>query len=159
MTTTLSEAYREVHPLNLRHIIPLDFDTVRAVPDSHVWPKSDDFSSDDHRLSIPIVDLKDPNAVKLVGRACETWGAFQVINHDIPSNLFEDVESEARRLFSLPAHQKVKALREPAGATGYGLARISPFFPKYMWHEGFTIMGSPVDHARALWPNDNARFW
>ncbi|XP_021277593.1 gibberellin 3-beta-dioxygenase 1-like [Herrania umbratica] len=154
--TTLSEVYRE-HAIPLRHIVPLDFHSVRTVPDSHVWPKSDDFSSDD-QLSIPIIDLKDPLAVKLAGHACETWGAFQVINHGIPSNLVEEVESEARRLFSLPAQQKMKALREPAGATGYGLARISPFFPKYMWHEGFTIMGSPVDHARALWPNDNARF-
>ncbi|XWS73064.1 hypothetical protein CRYUN_Cryun02cG0093400 [Craigia yunnanensis] len=156
MPTTLSEAYRE-HPIPLRHTIPLDFNSVRTMPDSHVWPKSDDFSSD-HRLSIPIIDLKDPKAVKLTSHACETWGAFQVINHGIPLNLLEDAESEARRLFSLPAQQKVKALREPAGTTGYGLARISPFFPKYMWYEGFTIMGSPVDHARTLWPNDNARF-
>ena len=157
MNTILSEAYTE-HPIPLRHIIPLDFNSVRNVPDSHVWPKSDDFSSD-HQLSIPIIDLKDPNAVKLTGHACETWGAFQVINHGIPLNLLEDVESQAHRLFSLPAQLKMKALREPAGATGYGLARISPFFSKYMWYEGFTIMGSPVDHARALWPNDNARFW
>ncbi|XVE98539.1 hypothetical protein REPUB_Repub03eG0114500 [Reevesia pubescens] len=156
MPTTLSEAFRE-YPIHLRHIIPLDFNSVRTVPESHVWPKSDDFISD-HRLSIPIVDLKDPNAVKLAGNSCETWGAFQVINHGIPFNLLDDVESEARRLFSLPAEEKMKALREPTSATGYGIARVSPFFPKNMWHEGFTIMGSPVDHARALWPNDSARF-
>ncbi|OMO52394.1 Oxoglutarate/iron-dependent dioxygenase [Corchorus capsularis] len=158
MTTTFfSEAYRET-PIHLRHIIPLDFHSVPTVPDSHVWPKSDAFSSDDDRFSIPIVDLNDPDAVKLIGHACETWGAFQVINHGIPLNLLDDMESETRRLFSLPAQQKMKALREPAGIAGYGIARISPFFPKYMWHEGFTMSGSPVDHARALWPNDNARF-
>ncbi|GMI89174.1 ARABIDOPSIS THALIANA GIBBERELLIN 3 BETA-HYDROXYLASE 1, GA REQUIRING 4, gibberellin 3-oxidase 1 [Hibiscus trionum] len=156
MTTTLSQVYSE-NLIHLHHIIPLDFDSVRTVPDSHVWPKSDEFSSD-HQLTIPIIDLKDPNAVKLAGQACETWGAFQVINHGIPLNLLEEVESETRRLFSLPAETKMKALREPAGAAGYGLPLISKFFPKYMWHEGFTIMGSPADHARMLWPNDNARF-
>ncbi|KAK8655047.1 hypothetical protein V6N13_107639 [Hibiscus sabdariffa] len=156
MTATLSQVYSE-NLTHLHHIVPLDFNSVRTVPDSHVWPKSDDFSSD-HRLTIPAIDLKDPNAVKLAGQACETWGAFQVINHGIPLNLLEEVESETRRLFSLPAETKMKALRKPAGATGYGLPLISKFFPKYMWHEGFTIMGSPADHARMLWPNDNARF-
>ncbi|KAE8718751.1 Gibberellin 3-beta-dioxygenase 1 [Hibiscus syriacus] len=155
-TSTLSQVYRE-NPIHLHHIIPLDFNSVRTVPDSHVWPKSDDFSSD-HRLTIPTIDLKDTDAAKLVGQACETWGAFQVINHGIPLNLLEEIESETRRLFSLPVETKMKALREPEGATGYGLPRISKFFPKYMWHEGFTIMDSPADHARMLWPNDNARF-
>ncbi|KAA3458120.1 gibberellin 3-beta-dioxygenase 1-like [Gossypium australe] len=155
-TTTLAQVYRE-HPIHLRDIIPLDFNSIRSVPDSHVWPISDDVSSN-HQLMVPIIDLKDPNAVKLAGHACETWGAFQVINHGIHLNLLEEVESEARRLFSLPTQTKMKTLREPAGATGYGLARISPFFPNYMWHEGFTIMDSPTDHARALWPTDSARF-
>ncbi|KAK8697411.1 hypothetical protein V6N13_113562 [Hibiscus sabdariffa] len=156
MTATLSQVYSE-NLIHLHHIVPLDFNSVRTVPDSHVWPKSNDFSSD-HGLTIPTIDLKDPNAVKLAGQACETWGAFQVINHGIPLNLIEEVESETRRLFSLPTETKMKALRKPTGATGYGLPRISEFFPKYMWHEGFTIMGSPADHARMLWPNDNARF-
>ncbi|KAE8654488.1 gibberellin 3-beta-dioxygenase 3-like [Hibiscus syriacus] len=156
MTTALSQVCRE-NPINRHHIIPLDFNSVMTVPDSHAWPKSDDFSSN-HRLTIPIVDLKDPNAVKLAGQACETWGAFQVINHAIPFNLLEEVESETQRLFSLSAETKLKALSEPEGATGYGLPLISKFFPKYMWNEGFTIMGSPADHARVHWPNDNARF-
>ncbi|CAK7353488.1 unnamed protein product [Dovyalis caffra] len=155
--STLSEAYSD-HPLHLHHIIPLDFDSVRTLPDSHVWDTSDHALESDDRSSIPTVDLTDPDAGKLIGHACETWGVFQVTNHDIPLDLLGEVESEARRLFSLPAGQKLKALRSPGGATGYGIARISPFFNKYMWHEGFTIMGSPMDHAEELWPNDPQRF-
>ncbi|KAJ6295504.1 hypothetical protein OIU76_027414 [Salix suchowensis] len=155
---TLSEAYRD-HPLHLHHIIPLDFDSVRTVPDSHAWPTSHAFESDhDDQSSIPTVDLMDADAVKLIGHACETWGVFHVINHGIPMEILDEAESEARRLFSLPAGQKLRALRSPAGATGYGLARISPFFNKNMWHEGFTVMGSPIDHARKLWPDDFQRF-
>ncbi|KAK9273997.1 hypothetical protein L1049_018811 [Liquidambar formosana] len=162
--TTLSEAYRD-HPIHLHHIIPLDFDSVQAVPDSHVWPQSDKYSpssgvllpSDEH-FSIPIIDLMDPTAAARVRHACETWGAFQLTSHGVSSCLLEDVEHEARRLFSLPARQKMKALRLPSGATGYGLARISPFFNKFMWHEGFTIMGSSADHARELWPYEYKRF-
>lgn len=95
----------------------------------------------------------------LIGHACEKWGAFQLKNHGIPFGVIEDVEEEAKRLFALPTEQKLKALRSPGGATGYGRARISPFFPKFMWHEGFTIIGSPSHDAKKIWPNDYARFW
>ncbi|KAG8657381.1 gibberellin 3-beta-dioxygenase 1 [Manihot esculenta] len=154
--STLSEVYRQ-HPVKVQEITPLDFDSIGTVPDSHAWPVSDGFESNDWS-SIPTIDLKDSNAAKLIGHACETFGAFQVVNHGIPINVFEEVEAEASRLFSLPTTQKLKALRSPGGATGYGLARISPFFDKYMWHEGFTIMGSPMDHARQLWPSDYRKF-
>nr|GLL38166.1 gibberellin 3-beta-dioxygenase 1-like [Ipomoea trifida] len=154
--TTLSEAYKE-HPLSLEHIIPLDFQSLHKVPDSHLWPKI----TDDHQkqyASIPTVDLLAPNVVELIGHACETWGMFHVVNHGVSSALVDEVESQAYRLFALPDHQKMKALRSPGGATGYGAARISPFFPKLMWHEGFTMMGSPAHHARQLWPHDHQHF-
>ncbi|XP_057466589.1 gibberellin 3-beta-dioxygenase 1-like [Actinidia eriantha] len=178
--SNLCEVYRKT-PLKPHHIIPLDFQSVKSVPDSHVWSDCDDYSptevldshlwseshnfpiQDEHIIpnehpSIPIIDLTDPNAIDYVGQACHTWGIFHVTNHGLPLGLFEEVETEARRLFSLPAQQKMKALRSPGGATGYGSARMAPFFSKSMWHEGFTIMGSSVDHARVLWPNDYNRF-
>lgn len=162
---TLSEAYRRL-PLHLRHIIPIDFQSVKHVPDSHSWPSSDDslltrvqLPENGEKASLPVIDLGDPSAVNLLGQACEEWGMFQVTNHGIPSSLLWDVESETRRFFSLPAKEKMKALRSPGGAAGYGVARITPFFDKFMWHEGFTILGSPVEHTREVWPHGSQRFW
>lgn len=162
--STLSEAYKD-HPLHFNHIIPLDFASVNgSLPDSHVWPESGDFSSSSedeeyNQSSVPVIDLRDPNASEHIRRACEAWGVFQLTNHGISEKLIEEVEQEAERFFGLPAQQKLKALRSPSGATGYGVARITPFFSKHMWHEGFTIMGSPLDHAREVWPQDHQRFW
>ena len=169
MATTLSEAYRD-HPLHQHHIIPLDFSSFRTSPDSHAWPQSKDDGSDDFTSNgcydndedgscIPIIDLNDPNAMEQIGLACENWGAFQLKNHGLPLNSIEEVEEEAKRLFSLPSKEKLKALRSTGSGTGYGRARISPFFPKCMWHEGFTIMGSPSNDAKKIWPNDYKRFW
>ncbi|KAL2346800.1 hypothetical protein Fmac_000800 [Flemingia macrophylla] len=164
---TLSEAYKE-HTLHLRHIIPLDFSSLPSLPDSHAWSLSNDdynnntfpFNDDDDASSssIPMIDLMDPNAMHLIGHACETWGAFQLKNHGIPFGLIEGVEQEAKNLFSLPTQQKLKALRSPGAATGYGRAQISPFFPSFMWHEGFTIIGSPSHHAKKIWPTDFQHF-
>ncbi|KAI7725225.1 hypothetical protein M8C21_005631 [Ambrosia artemisiifolia] len=160
--TTLSETYRN-HPITDHHIIPLDFDSLDEVPESHSWPQFDEHLNkiQTHDLKdslIPVIDLASPNARNLIGQACETWGMFQVINHGVPSELVKKVEYESRRLFALPTHEKCKVLRSADGATGYGSARISPFFDKCMWHEGFTIMGSCVDDAKVLWPDDYQAF-
>lgn len=160
--TTLSEAYRN-DPITDHHITPLDFDSFDKVPDSHLWTQFDKplnkiQTHEKQDSLIPVIDLNDPNAPKLIGQACETWGMFQVINHGVPFELVKKVEFELRRLFALPTHEKCRVLRSADGATGYGSARISPFFEKCMWHEGFTIMGSCVDDAKVLWPHDYQRF-
>lgn len=155
---TLSEAYKEHPPIDPQHIIPLDFQAIRQVPTSHLWPHQT-HDHDEHTSSIvPVIDLLDPAAGDHIGRACEARGMFQVVNHGVPSSLLDEVVSEATRLFALPAPVKNRALRTPEGATGYGVARISPFFAQLMWHEGFTIMGSPASHARLLWPDDYQHF-
>ncbi|OUZ99654.1 Oxoglutarate/iron-dependent dioxygenase [Macleaya cordata] len=161
MPSRLAEAFRD-HPVDL-HQNHLDFNSAREVPDSYAWPPLGDETLGDYKYgveSVPIIDLSDPvNSVKeQMGRACETWGVFQITNHGIPMSLLEKVQAEGRRLFSLPAQQKLKAARSPDGISGYGVARISSFFPKLMWSEGFTIVGSPAEHARQLWPQDYSKF-
>ncbi|KAK4747054.1 hypothetical protein SAY87_026091 [Trapa incisa] len=157
--SSLSDAYRNA-PLLSHHIIPLDFESVKHVPESHSWQNFDSSLStrDQPPESLPIIDLADPNALNLVGQVCEAWGMFQVTNHGISSVLLTDVEYETKRFFSLPSKEKMKALRSPGGASGYGVARITPFFNKFMWHEGFTIVESPVHHAREVWPHGYQRF-
>nr|UXX33601.1 gibberellin 3-beta-dioxygenase [Citrullus lanatus]UXX33602.1 gibberellin 3-beta-dioxygenase [Citrullus lanatus]UXX33603.1 gibberellin 3-beta-dioxygenase [Citrullus lanatus]UXX33604.1 gibberellin 3-beta-dioxygenase [Citrullus lanatus]UXX33605.1 gibberellin 3-beta-dioxygenase [Citrullus lanatus] len=104
--------------------------------------------------SVPLIDLSLPNAPELIRNAFQTWGAFQVINHGVPISLLDSMESTVDALFNLPSPQKLKATRPPDGLSGYGVARISPFFPKRMWSEGFTLVGSPLEHFKKLWPQD-----
>ncbi|GER39649.1 2-oxoglutarate (2OG) and Fe(II)-dependent oxygenase superfamily protein [Striga asiatica] len=150
---SLSQAYNSTTHLQSQHIVPLDFNSIRDLPDSHVWTlQTDNLSESNKQYSVPVLDLTAPDVVGLVANACREWGVFQVINHGVPMGLFDDVEAQSKRLFGLPAQQKQKVLRLPNESTGYGVARISPFFSKLMWHEGFTIMGSAVEHAKQLWP-------
>ena len=168
MTTSISNAYQATN-IHLNNIIPLDFVSVLQLPESHVWTDDDDSGKDRRTCLVrqpravaaspPVIDLQAPDAVGLVGDACRTWGVFQVTNHGVPHDLLEGVEDHVRRLFELPNDQKLKALRAPNGVTGYGVPRFSPFFPKLMWHEGFTIAGSPMEHAKLLWPHHYEEFW
>ncbi|CAN0877663.1 Gibberellin 3-beta-dioxygenase 1 [Linum grandiflorum] len=118
--------------------VPFDFDSIRTVPETHVWPPPGD---GEQVFSIPVVDFSAPSeqSRKLIAEACEEWGMFQLTNHGIPSELLKEVEAQARRLFALPASRKLKALRSPDGVSGYGLPRISQFFEKHMWNEGDVI--------------------
>ncbi|KAK6912671.1 Isopenicillin N synthase-like, Fe(2+) 2OG dioxygenase domain [Dillenia turbinata] len=156
--TTLAEAYQEAYEKDLsdhNQTTPLDFESVQTLPESHVWH---DQSHEIESSAIPIIDLHDPNVIKLIRHASETWGVFELTAHGIPLKLVKDVEEEARRLFSLPFQHKMQALRTANGATGYGIAKIAKFYPKLMWHEGFTIMGSPAADAVKLWPNHYIHF-
>ncbi|XP_062012488.1 gibberellin 3-beta-dioxygenase 3 [Rosa rugosa] len=141
---------------NLSHIVPLDFNSIHTLPDSHTW----DSSTDHHPFTelVPIIDLLNPNAASLIQLASEQWGVFQVTNHGIPMNLIQEAELQARGLFELSRDQKLQALRSPVpeSLTGYGRARISANFSKLMWSESFTMIGSPLEHAAQLWPDDHS---
>lgn len=146
---------------NLLHIVPLDFNSVHTLPESHTWASS----TERHPVtdsSVPVIDLLDPNAACLIRRASEQWGVFQVTNHGIPMKLMKEAELQSRGLFELPRDRKLRALRSQEGLTGYGRARISANYSKLMWSEGFTIMGSPLEHATQLWPDNHSvqtHFW
>ncbi|KAI3455379.1 hypothetical protein Pfo_012042 [Paulownia fortunei] len=161
----LSDAFI-AHPVNLHHKF-LDLNSVKELPDTHAWTSQlDDYpfsgggdvSGNCNPETVPIIDLNNENATQLIGHACKTWGVFQVISHNISKNLLHEVELAGNRLFSLPMHQKLKAARPADGVSGYGVARISSFFDKLMWSEGFTIAGSPLEHARKLWSHDYHKF-
>lgn len=160
--------------MNSEHIIPIDFNKVLVIPESHNWSKSSSANNhDDQTLMIPseekefefvlpVIDMKDPNAMQLMKNACVECGMFQIINHGIDSELFQQLENLSRKLFALPFEQKVKALRSAENSGGYGYLPISPFFSKFMWHEGFAIRGSASHHAQLLWPQDSptvTTFW
>lgn len=138
----------------------LDLNSIKELPESYAWlSKNDSCTSSCSSEAVPVINLEDPKVVLHVGHACKTWGVFQVTNHSIPMDLLDDMEASGRKLFSLPIQEKLKAARAPDGISGYGVARISSFFPKLMWSEGFTIIGSPYEHAQKLWPQDYNNFW
>lgn len=54
-----------------------------------------------------------------VEAACRDWGFFQVINHGVPSELVERVETAARDFFAKPAEEKRAVRRDEVNPLGY----------------------------------------
>lgn len=139
--------------------------TLQTLPDSFTWK----FTTADSVIppssaameeSIPVIDLSDPDVTTLIGNACKTWGAFQIANHGVPQKLLDDIESLSKTLFDMPSETKLEAASSDNGDSGYGEPRISSFFEKKMWSEGFTIAdGSHRNHFHTLWPHDHTKYW
>lgn len=143
-------------PVNRDRIIPLDFTNTKTLPDSHVWSK---LESESMTQPIPVISLSNPEQM-ILRHACEEWGVFHITDHGVPHSLLHNVECQMKKLFSLPMHRKILAVRSPDESTGYGVVRISMFYDKLMWSEGFSVMGSSLQrHATLLWPDDHAEFW
>ncbi|XP_010429980.1 PREDICTED: gibberellin 3-beta-dioxygenase 4 [Camelina sativa] len=136
---------------------------LQTLPDSFTWEltSADSVippSSAAVKESIPVIDLSDPDHVttNLIGNACHTWGAFQIANHGISQKLLDEIESLSKTLFDMPSEKKLETASSEKGVSGYGEPRISSFFEKKMWSEGFTIAdGSYRNHFITLWPHDH----
>jgi len=156
-------------PSHLKNPRYFDFRAARRVPESHAWPGLHDHPVVDGGApgpdAVPVVDLgaaeADPAAA--VARAAEQWGAFLLTGHGVPAELLARVEDRIATMFALPADDKMRAVRGPGDACGYGSPPISSFFSKCMWYEGYTF--SPANlgaDLRKLWPkagDDYTSFW
>ncbi|KAK1378437.1 Gibberellin 2-beta-dioxygenase [Heracleum sosnowskyi] len=68
---------------------------------------------------IPVVDLSNPSAKTHIVNACQEFGIFKVINHEVPMEMVTTLESQALSFFNLPQCHKNKA-----APFGYGNKNI-----------------------------------
>ncbi|KAF7023761.1 hypothetical protein CFC21_036214 [Triticum aestivum] len=76
----------------------------------------------DNFSGMPVVDLSSPGAPRAIADACERFGFFKLVNHGVPADTMDRLESEAVRFFSLPQADKDRS--GPAYPFGYGSKRI-----------------------------------
>ncbi|KAK1288527.1 Thebaine 6-O-demethylase [Acorus calamus] len=91
----------------------VDSTTLSSVPSDYIV---DGFDADSAvQDQIPTIDFSlltsgDPlqrsDAVRELGRACEDWGFFMVMNHGVPEKLCEAMLEACRDFFDLPEEEK-----------------------------------------------------
>lgn len=129
------------------------------------------FTIVDEEAAVPVIDLgplldpRDPSAcatmklsiVSQIGKACEEWGFFQVINHGIPLDLIEEVLATSRILFENPAQEKMKVRPQARGRdhskipTGYNV------YPPCKWDLYETLYYVAGSSACNAFPEDLPR--
>lgn len=78
-------------------------------------------------FQIPVIDmakLNHPdfgeNVVREIGRACEEWGFFQVINHGFSAELMQGAMQMCGEFFALPMEEKQLYSMKTSSGIGYG---------------------------------------
>ncbi|KAH9325197.1 hypothetical protein KI387_005375, partial [Taxus chinensis] len=76
-----------------------------------------------YEIDLPLVDISqfpqdfnfdgqrliDHALVATVREACKEWGFFQLVNHGIPQDLLQDIQTVSRELLSMPTEAKDRA--------------------------------------------------
>eukprot|EP01061_Rhynchopus_euleeides_P002458 TRINITY_DN11898_c0_g1_i1.p1 TRINITY_DN11898_c0_g1~~TRINITY_DN11898_c0_g1_i1.p1 ORF type:complete len:383 (+),score=108.21 TRINITY_DN11898_c0_g1_i1:116-1264(+) len=71
-------------------------------------------------VDLPVVDLRDANAVTRIREACLQHGFFFVKGHGVPDDVVSGMFRESRNYFTLPVQEKMKTLgTEANGNRGY----------------------------------------
>jgi isopenicillin N synthase-like dioxygenase len=77
-----------------------------------------------HRhLTIPVIDLGDPQATSLIARACEHTGFLVVTNHGLDETVIDSAWTAATKFFDLAAADKMSVAMPYAGYP-YGYAPV-----------------------------------
>ncbi|TKY69168.1 Hyoscyamine 6-dioxygenase [Spatholobus suberectus] len=122
---------------------------------------------------IPVIDLSEVRKdviISEIGKACEEWGFFQVINHGVPFELSTKVEIEAKKFFEKSLEEKKKVKRDEFNPVGYHDAEHT--MDVRDWKEVFDylvedkaqIPSSPDPHDMDLrtltnqWPQNSPHF-
>lgn len=117
---------------------------------------------------IPVIDFsklvkgnKDQfrSEILQLATACENWGFFQVINHEIELTLLESTEKLSREFFMLPLGEKQKYAMAPGTVQGYGQAFVFSEDQKLDWCNMFALGVEPnFIRNPKLWPTKPANF-
>ena len=73
--------------------------------------------------TVPVIDFAQTRETALIaneiGKACEDWGFFQIVNHGISTKSIETLWNDTRNFFSLPKNQKRSLNRTSENPWGY----------------------------------------
>ncbi|KAL2339818.1 hypothetical protein Fmac_007758 [Flemingia macrophylla] len=112
------------------------------------------------QLEVPIIDFSDPDEEKVLHEIMEAsrdWGMFQIVNHEIPSQVIEKLQAVGKEFFELPQEEKEKYAK-PEGSSsieGYGTKLQKEVDNKKGWVDHlFHKIWPPSDINHSFWPKN-----
>ncbi|XAR69579.1 Leucocyanidin oxygenase [Bertholletia excelsa] len=109
---------------------------------------------------IPLVDISGSTSEvhRVLGQACQEWGAFQVINHGVPIQLLDDMRRIGITFFEdCPVTEKLKYCCEPNSfaSEGYGSRMLVSSNDTVLdWRDYFDHHTLPLSRRNpSRWPN------
>ncbi|KAM0935580.1 putative (S)-norcoclaurine synthase [Dioscorea sansibarensis] len=111
---------------------------------------------DFHKLLDP--NLSDAESSKL-HHACQNWGFFQLINHDVPKEVIHGMMSVIEEFFKLPLEEKMLFKQPPGQVEGYGQMFVFSEEQKLDWADLLFFYTLPLHLRRSgSWPTNPSTF-
>ena len=106
--------------------------------------------------SIPIIDFTncdDPDVQDSIYSAATNWGFFQVVNHGISREVFNNLRLEQEKVFKQPFDEKTKEHNFSAGSYRWGTPTAT-CIRQVSWSEAFHIpLTDILDSSAPTTPN------
>ncbi|XP_059313786.1 2-oxoglutarate-dependent dioxygenase 19-like isoform X2 [Lycium ferocissimum] len=145
-----------VQPANIKQLSEFPL-----IPSNYVHSSYNNNSSatdpDDVSNSIPIVDFSlltshDPHqrstAIHQLGKACQDWGFFMVVNHGIPEKLMKAVIDCTHEFFNLPEEEKQEfAGKHVLDPIRYGTSFNASKEIVFFWRDYLKVFVHPHFHS------------
>ncbi|XP_076948682.1 gibberellin 20-oxidase-like protein [Bidens hawaiensis] len=111
-------------------------------------------------LNLPSLDLSkplEPSSLSSLSEACHQWGFFNIVNHEISKDLFENMKSLSSQLFDLPSEAKLKL------GPSSSIKTYTPHFIASPYFESFRVSGpdfraSAQDSIDVVFENNRHEF-
>ncbi|KAL5709710.1 hypothetical protein ACHQM5_020368 [Ranunculus cassubicifolius] len=162
-------------PLESRYqkgVVHLCDSGVKRVPNKYVLPVVErpnrqglGKTKDNTNISLPSIDFADlqgPNrsqAVRSLANACEEYGFFQVVNHEIPHNILVEVMDVVARFFELSFEERAKYMSSDMRApVRYGTSFNQNKDGVFCWRDFLKLMCDPLTDNLPSWPSSPMDF-
>ncbi|KAL9666490.1 hypothetical protein QQ045_000824 [Rhodiola kirilowii] len=136
----------------------------KSIPSSYIRPESDRprLSEVSQIDNVPIIGLGCENRaliVEQIRHACSTFGFFQVVNHGVEKEVYEEMLGVAEEFFNLPVEEKMKLYSDDPTKT----MRLSTSFnvrkeKVHNWRDYLRLHCYPLELYAREWPENPASF-
>ncbi|XP_030931705.1 protein DMR6-LIKE OXYGENASE 2-like isoform X1 [Quercus lobata] len=140
---------------------------ITKVPTKYIWPIPDrpnsgngNSSASNPNLKLPIIDfakLQGSNrsqAINSLKNACEKFGFFQLVNHDIPKDVIESIIDVSKGFFELPFEERSKYMStDMRSPVRYGTSSNQNKDDVFCWRDFLKLSCQPLSDVLPLWPS------
>lgn len=117
-------------------------------------------SSTNLNLKLPVIDLARLNTsdrsqvLQSLAKACEEFGFFQIVNHNIPCNATRRMIDVGRRFFELPFEERAKYMSlDIRSPVRYGTSFNQTKDGVFCWRDFLKLNCQPLDSVLPYWPS------